>query len=166
MGELVRWLVHEDRKDLFEIAVAFVLNLLFLGLTALLLWPVGRGGLVVSLAQGYGVLWLLLGVTAPLLRGAQRLLRVSLYDHPNAYVFSNLAVSCGLQAGWAAFAALTVPRSVPGTPLSGLVLLYCAGVLSCLAAFVVVSAFYQGTVYRVISLPLALMCFFVFSAWP
>lgn len=28
MGELVRWPVHEDRKDFFEITVAFVLNLL------------------------------------------------------------------------------------------------------------------------------------------
>jgi len=33
-------------------------------------------------------------------------------------------------------------------------------------AYFVVSSFYQGTVYKLISLPLALAGFLVFSVWP
>jgi hypothetical protein len=68
--------------------------------------------------------------------------------------------------GWSAFAALTVHISVAGAPRWIALILYFVGVLSCLVAFYVVSAFYQGHIYRMISLPLTLISFIVFSVWP
>jgi hypothetical protein len=46
------------------------------------------------------------------------------------------------------------------------VILYLVGVLSCLIAFFAVSSFYQGHVYKLVSLPLALLSFIVFGVWP
>jgi hypothetical protein len=165
-GTLSQWLMHEDQKDLFEVLVALALNVLFLGLAVLLLWPLGRLRLVLELVRGYGILWIVTCGTVLLLRRIHDFFRVNIYDHANAFVISNLAVSCFLQVGWAAFAALTVHRFVTGVPVWTLVLLYCIGALSCLAAFFAVSAFFQGHVYKLISLPLALVGFLVFSVWP
>ena len=79
---------------------------------------------------------------------------------------SNLAVSCLLQIGWSSFAAFTVHSFAAGAPLWLAVVLYLVGVISCLVAFFVVSAFYQGHIYKLISLPLTLISFIVFSVWP
>ncbi len=160
------WLLHEDQKDLFEVLVALALNVLFLGLIALLLWPLGKLMLVLELARGYGILWIVTCGAALLVHRIQGFFRVNIYDHANAFVVSNLAVSCFLQAGWAAFAALSVHRFVPGVPVWGVVILYLVGVVSCLAAFLAVSALYQGHIYKLVSLPLTLVCFLVFSVWP
>jgi hypothetical protein len=166
MGAFGQWLLHEDRKDLFEITVALVLDLLFLGLAALLLWPLGRAGLALSLAKGLGLLWVVLGLTGGLLHRVHEFFKVNLYDHSDAFVLSNLAVSCSLQIGWAAFAAPTVQLFLPNAPLWMIVVLYGVGALSCLAANYAVSSFFQGAIYRLTSLPLALVCFAVFSIWP
>ena len=166
MGALSKWLLHDDQKDLFEVLFASTLNILFLVLLALLLWPLGRPGLAFRLAQGFGILWLGTYVTTVLVKRVQRFCRVNLYDHANAYVLSNLAVSCFLQAGWSAFAALTVHSFVAGAAGWLVVLLYLVGVLSCLIAFFAVSSFYQGHIYKLVSLPLALVSFIVFSVWP
>ena len=166
MGDLVDWLVHDKQKDLFEVLVALVLNILFLALAALLLWPLGRLGLVPELAKGYGILWMATCIAIVLMSRIHRWLRVNLYDHGNAYIISNLVVSCALQAGWSAFAALTVRSAVAGVPIGSAVLLYLVGTLSCLSTFFVVSAFYQGHLYKLVSLPLALVGFLLFSVWP
>jgi hypothetical protein len=166
MGEIIQWLIHDEQKELFEFLVALVLNILFLALSALLLWPLDRLMLVFGLAKGYGLLWIVNYVTAGLLNGIHRFFRINMYDHFNTYVSSNLALSSFLQVGWSAFAALTVHSFVSG--LSGwlVVSLYLVGGLSCLIAFFVVSSIYQGAIYKVISLPLALVSFLVFSVWP
>ncbi|HEX7182528.1 MAG TPA: hypothetical protein VF756_11845 [Thermoanaerobaculia bacterium] len=166
MGEIVKRLLHDDQKDLFEILFAQVLGLVFLALIALLLWPLDRLGMVLGLAKGYVVLWLVLVVATLLLKRIHRWLRVDLYHHANAFVGSNLAVSCFLQAGWSAFAALAVHRFATGVPVWGAVILYLVGALSCLMAFYAVSSFYQGAIYKLVSLPVALVCFVVFSVWP
>lgn len=166
MGEISKWLVHDDQKELFEILVALVLNIVFLALIALLLWPLGRPVLALRLAKGYAVLWLATFITAALVNRIQQFFRVNLYDHADAYVISNLAVSCFLQAGWSAFAALAVQSFAPGASIWVVLALYLAGVLSCLVAFFAVSSFYQGDIYKFIRLPLALASFIVFSVWP
>lgn len=166
MGEFSKWLMHDDQKDLFEILVALTLNLIFLLLIALLLWPLGKPMLAFRLAKGYGYLWAILYIASSIVARIQEYFRVNIYDHADAYVNSNLAVSCLLQIGWSAFAALSVQGFVAGVPVWMLVLLYFVGVLSCLIAFFVVSSFYQGHIYRMISLPLALACFIVCSVWP
>src|SRR5918992_2782315 len=112
-GEISKWLLQEDQKWLFEIVFGIILNLVFLVLIALLLWALGMPALAFGLAKGYAILWLVILVTFFLLSPIHRLLRVNLYDHSNAYIISNLAMSCFLQAGWSAFAALTVASFVP-----------------------------------------------------
>jgi hypothetical protein len=166
MGDFVRRLVDDDRNDLFELAVALVLNLLFLGLAALLLWPLGRTALALSLAKGLGLLWIVLGLTTPLVHGAQRLARMNLYDRANLFFASNLVASCALQIGWAAVAAPAVQTALPGASPWVAAALHATGALSCLAAYAAVSAVYQGTLYRLVSLPLALVCYVAFSVWP
>lgn len=165
-GEFSKWLIHDDQKDLFEILVAAVLNVVFLALIALLLWPLNRSLLGFRLAKGYAVLWVLTCVLALLGNRIQEFFRVNLYDRSNAYVISNLAVSCLLQVGWSAFAAGAIHSFASGASVWLAVILYLVGVLSCLIAFFVVSAFYQGHIYKLISLPLALMSFIVFAVWP
>jgi hypothetical protein len=166
MGEIIQWLVHDDQNDLFEFLVALILNILFLALSALLLWPLGRLMLALGLAKGYGILWIVIFVTAVLLNGIQRFFRMNIYEHFNAYVISTLAASCFLQMGWSVFAALTVNSFVTGVPIWIVVILYLTGGLSCLIAFFAVSSIYQGQIYKLISLPLALVGFLVFSLWP
>jgi hypothetical protein len=164
-GEFSKWLMHDDQKELFEVLVAGALNLVFLALIVSLLWSLGSPLLAFRLAKGYGVLWGLTGAAALLGNRIQELFGVSLYDRSNAYVISNLAVSCVLQTCWSAFAALAVRSFVPGAPVWIVVILYLVGVLSCLVAFFAVSSFYQGHIYKVVSLPLALIGFVVFSVW-
>ena len=166
MGAFSQWLLHEDRKELFEVLFACALNILFLLLVTLLLWPLGRLTLAFRLAQGFGILWLVLEATYLLLYWIQSYFRVNLYDHPDAFVNSNLAVSCFLQVGWSAFAALAVHGFAAGATVWMASVLHLVGFMSCLVAFHVVSSFYQGHIYRLLSLPLALVSFVVFSVWP
>jgi hypothetical protein len=166
MGEFSKWLMHDDQKDLFEFLFALTLSLLFLVLIALLLWPLGKPMLAFRLAKGYGYLWGLLYLVSALVSRIQAFFRVNLYDHADAYVNSNLAVSCLLLIGWSAFAALTVHSFIASVPIWLMVILYLVGFFSCLVAFIVVASFYQGHIYKMISLPLALVCFIVFSVWP
>jgi hypothetical protein len=166
MGEFSKWLLHDDQKNLFEFLFALTLSLFFLALVALLLWPLGKAMMAFRLAKGYGYLWAILYIASSLVSRIQEYFRVNQYDHADAYVNSNLAVSCLLQIGWSAFAALTVHGFVAGAPIWMIVILYFVGVLSCLIAYCVVSSFYQGHIYKMISLPLALVCFIVFSVWP
>lgn len=166
MGEFINWLTHDDRKDLFELLFALVLNILFLGLTVPALWLLDREMLALSLAKGYAVLWIAVGGVTVLVRFIQRLFRMDLYERANAYVISNLAVSCFLQTGWSVFAALAVRGFAPGAAGWVVVVVYLVGVVSCLIAFFAVSSLYQGAIYKLVSLPLALAGFLVFSVWP
>lgn len=163
MGQFSKWLMGDDQKELFEIVVASALNILFLALIALLLWPLHKTSLAFRMAKGYAVLWIVTFITAMLVNRIQEFFRVNLYDHPNAYLISNLAASCLLQLGWSAFAALTVYSFVIGASTWVMVTLYLVGGLSCLVAYFVVSSLYQGHVYKLISLPLALVGFILFS---
>ncbi|HSK81008.1 MAG TPA: hypothetical protein VLQ45_31435 [Thermoanaerobaculia bacterium] len=166
MKTLVDWLLLEDQKDLFEFLVALVLILLFLALAALLLWPLGRLPLVMELAKGYGILWVVLWVTTALAGLLQRLFRVNLYDRSSAYVAAGLALSGILQVGWSAFAELTVHSFLAGASFWAAAILHLVGALSCLAAFFAVSSIYQGTIYKLVNLLLAGVSFLVFSVWP
>lgn len=166
MGEFTKWLLHEDRKTLFESLYATALTIVFIALSALLLWPLGRASMVYSLANGFGVFWTALPVTALPLLLFQRVFRVDMYSHFDAYVISGLAVSGFLQAGWSAFAALTVGGFVGGASVWVAAALYVVGLLSCAVAFAVVSIYYGGQIYRLVNLPLAAAAFVLFSLWP
>jgi hypothetical protein len=105
-GEISKWLLHDEQKELFEVLVALALNVVFLALIALLLWPLGKVVLAFRLAKGYGSLWIVTFLTSVLVGRLHRFFRIDLYTHADAYVISNLAASCFLQACWSAFAAL------------------------------------------------------------
>lgn len=166
MGEFGKWLLHEDQKELFESLYATALILVFLGLSALVLWPMGKASMVYSLAAGYGVFWLVLSSTALLLALFQRVFRVDLYSHPDAYVISGLAVGGLLQAGWSAFAALTARGFALDASAWVAAALYVVGFLSCQVAFAEVSVYYGGHIYRFVNLPLTAAAFILFSLWP
>lgn len=165
-GSISAWLLHEDQKELFEILVALVLTVVFLVLIAPLLWLMGTPVLMFQLAKGYGSLWIITMLTLALLHRLHRLFRIDLYHHADAYIISNLAISCILQTGWAAFAALRVQSVVVGPPSWMVIILYLIGFVSCLIAYFTVSSWYHGHIYRMISLPLALVSFVVFCVWP
>ncbi|HEX8476613.1 MAG TPA: hypothetical protein VF666_21630 [Pyrinomonadaceae bacterium] len=166
MRAFIDWLMRDEQHELFEILLAVTLNLLFLGLVALLLWPLGKATMAFRLAQGYGLLWFVLDVTVLLLIIFRRIFRVDIDTHFDAYVISALIVSSFLQAGWSAFAALTVRGFVSGAPVWMTVLLYVVGVLSCYIAFVIVASSYEGQIYKLVNIFLALVSYIVFCVWP
>lgn len=166
MGEFSKWLLHEDRKELFDYLFAVAQNVVFLALAALLLWPLGKAATALGLARGYWGFWTVLILTSALVAILQRLLRVDMYSHPDAYVISGLAVGGVVQSGWSAFAALTVRGSAAGAPLWLAAVLYFVGLLSCWVAFNVVAAYYVGSIYRMTNLILAPASFALFCVWP
>jgi hypothetical protein len=159
-------LTRDMPKEKFEVLVAFALNLLFLVLIALLLWPLDRTILAVRLVKGYGVLWIVVCVAFVTMAWIQRMLRVDMYSRFDAFVAMNLSVTVLLVAGWSAYAALTVRSLVESTPVWMAVILYLVGLLSSYIAFVVTTAFYQGHIYKLAALPLAGASFVVFAIWP
>lgn len=166
MGELGKWLLHEDRKELFDYLFAVALNAAFLALAALLLWPLGKAPTALGLAKGFWAFWTAVVITTTLLALAHRLLRVDIDSHADAYVVSGLAAGGVLQAGWSAFAALTMRASAEGAPPWLAAVLYFFGLLSCWVAFNVVAAYFAGSVYRTVNVFVALGGFALFCAWP
>jgi hypothetical protein len=166
MGQFSKWLLHEDQKELFDYLFAIVLNAVFIALTTLLLWPLGRASMALQLAKGYWMFWTAVIVTACMLVLAQRIFRMDLYSHYDAYVISGLAVSGFVQVGWSAFAAPLLRDFVIDAPVWMVIILYAVGVLSCYVACVIVGAFYMGGIYRLVNLGLVMVSFIVFSVWP
>ena len=166
MGQFSKWLLLEDQKDLFNYLFAVALNAVFLALAALLLWPMGKASVALSLARGFWALWTAMILVTAIVAVVQRLVRVDMYSHADAYVILGLLVSGVLQAGWSAFAALTVGDSAAGAPLWLTAVLYFVGLLSCWVACNVVAAYYMGSIYRMVNLVVAAVSFVLFCAWP
>lgn len=166
MGEFGKWLLHDDRKELFDYLFAVTLNAVFLVLVVLTLWPAGRGATALALFKGYWGFWTALIIASSLLLLCQRLLRLDLYTRPDAYVISGLVVGGVAQAGWSAFAALAVRDAAAGAGVRAAIALYLVGLLSCWVAFNIVSAFFTGSIYRTVNLYLAAGGFALFSLWP
>jgi hypothetical protein len=163
LGQIDKRLLDEAHKEAFEILFAVASNITFLAIIGLILWPVHKATLAFRFAYAYPIFWVVTFLTSALVNWIQRLFRVNIYDHSNAFVISNLAVSCLLQLAWSLFAAVAVYRTIAGASTFAILMLYLVGGLSCLVSYFVVSSFYQGAVYRLISLPLALLSFVGFS---
>jgi hypothetical protein len=119
MGQFSKWLLHEDQKEWFDYLFALVLNIVFLALTALLLWPLGEATVALRLAKGYWVFWTVVIAASMVMVLAQRIFRMDLYERFDAYVISGLALSAFLQLGWSAFAALVIRSAGRRYVLSG-----------------------------------------------
>ena len=166
MATLGKWLLHEDRKELFDYLFAIVLNAVFLALVALVLWPLGRLGFAWQLAQGYWAFWAVLIIMSALLVTVRRILRVDLDSHGNVYVISALVVSAVLVAGWSAFAALAASSAAADAWLGAGAALYAIGFVSAWVGYVAVSAFYMGSIYRYFNIWVAFGSFVLFAVWP
>jgi hypothetical protein len=159
-------LTEEVREELLNIAIIFGINLIFVGLITLALWPLGHLALAGSLANGYLVLWLALLISMPVVFTIERLLRIDSYRNFNAYVSLILGASGLLVGGWSAFAAVTITNLPAGDPVWLSAILYGVGFLSSYIAYSVITAIYHGTIYKLVNLPLALITYLVFAFWP
>lgn len=166
MGEFSKWLLHEDQKELFDYLFALVLNILFVALTAVLLWPFGKAAVAWRLTKGYWMFWTVLIVTSALMVLAQRLFRMDLYSRADAYVISALILSGFLQIGWSAYVAPVVRSSVADASIVATIIMYAVGFVSAYVAAVIVGAYYTGGLYRMVNSGLAFLTFIVFSIWP
>ena len=166
MGAFAKWLLDEEQKELFEQLYADALTLVFLGLAALVLWPLGHAALAWQLAKGYGILWVVIASSILLLALYRRLFRVDVDDNFDAYVIPALVFSVVIQAGWSAFAALTVRGAAEGAGLWTTVALYAVGFVSSYVAFGIVSSYYGGSLYKTVNLPLSAAGFVLFCLWP
>ncbi len=166
MGQFSKWLLHEDQKEFFDYLFAVVLNAVFLALIALLLWPMGRAMMALQLAKGYWIFWTAVILISSILVVGQRIFRLDLHSHYDAYVISGLVVGGFLQVGWSAFLAPVLHNFAAGASVWATIILYAVGILSCYVACVIVGAFYMGTLYKFVNLILALVSFIVFSVWP
>jgi ABC-type Fe3+-siderophore transport system permease subunit len=166
MGAFTRWILHEDQKEAFEFFFASALTAVFLAVVALAFWPLGRASLALDLLKGYWVLWIAISWTAVPLFIWQRLCRVDLYSHPDAYVISGLALSGFLQAGWSAFAAIAARDAAAAAPAWLAVVLYLVWLFSCYVAAVSIATYYQGHIYKFVNLLLSVLTYALFCVWP
>lgn len=166
MGAFSKWLLDEEQKELFDSLYATALSIVFFALTALVLWPLERLSLAWRLLKGYWLFCIVVALTAMLLLLFRRIFRIDLETRFDAYVISALAVSVFVQAGWSAFAALTVRDFTADASSPVAAVLYVVGFLSCYVSFAVVGIYYLGQIYRLVNLPLACVSFVVFSLWP
>ena len=166
MGEFGKWLLHEDRKELFDYIFAVALNAVFLALVAPALWPLGKAATALSLARGFWAFWTAVILTTMLVGLVHRLFRVDIYSHADAYVVIGLVAGGVLQTGWSAFAALTAGGAAAGAPLWLAAVLYLVGLLSCWVSLNILFAFYTGSVYRTFNLFAAPASFLLFCVWP
>lgn len=162
----MRGLIAEAPKEVLEFLVGVALNLVFLGLAALALWPVGAAALASRLAKGYLVLWALLALASVVEAVGQRAFRVDEYTSLKAYALPGVLVGVLLLGGWSAFAALAAGGAAAGAVWWAAGVVYFVGLLSSVAGFFVASAFYQGQLYRLFNLPAAVVSFALFALWP
>jgi hypothetical protein len=166
MGEFSKWLLHEDQKEFFDYLFALVVNIVFVGLIALLLWPMGRASLALRLAKGYWMFWTVLIVTSTVLALVQKYARIDLYERYNAYVISGLALSGFLQIGWSAFSAPIIRSFAAEASMWVAIMLYAIGIVASYVAAVIAGAYYTGGLYRMVNSALAIFSFILFSVWP
>lgn len=157
--------ITDAPTETWEFFTVAAINLIFVGLLALSLWPLGATALVARLAKGYAVLWSATALGAMTVAVAQKFLRIDEYWDFNVFLYSNLAVAAAVVACWSAFVALTV-GDFAGATFRVAAPFYVVGFLSSFVGFMAVSAFFQGAFYKLVNLPLALVCYVVFALWP
>lgn len=118
------------------------------------------------LAKGYWIFWTAVIATACVLALLQRIFRMNVYDHFDAYVITGLIFSGFVQVGWSAFAAPVIYNFVAEAPIWMAIILYVVGLLSCYVASVIVAAFYMGSLYRMVNPILAVISFIALVCGP
>lgn len=159
-------LIQDAPVEALDFVVVFVFNVLFVGLAALALWGLGVTPLAARLAKAYAVLWGAAAFAHMALSMLQSILRINMYDHPDGFVYSNLAVCFLLLPAWTAYAALEVRAFADGASFWTAALLYFIGFVASFVAWKAVCAFFRGYVYQAVNLPVALVGYVLFAAWP
>ena len=165
MGAISKWLLHEDQTHLFDLLFAAVVNLVFLGVVSCFLWAADNFSYAIRIGRAFCLLWGVTILAHFFLVRIHEFFKVNIYDHGNAFLISNLFVSCALQVGWAVFAAWSLQRVTFSASMAMTATWYVIGFISCLVTFYAVSAFFPGHFYKFVSLPLALIVFIVTSVW-
>lgn len=153
-------------EELLDFSIIAGINLLFLGLIALALWPLGWLALVGQLAWGFLGLWILLFLSATLLGWVERWLRINMYDRYNLYFLLNLLTSLWLILGWSSIAAQLVSHAAATESGWRVAILMGVGLLSSYVGSLVVTLIFRGTLYQLASMPAALLGYILFSLWP
>lgn len=149
----------------WEFFTVAALNLIFVGLLALALWPFGATALAGRLAKGYAVLWGATALGAMTIAVAHNFLGVDEHWDFSLFLYSNLAVAVALVVCWSAFVALTV-HDFAGATFGTAAPFYVVGFLSSFFGMMAVGAFFQGGFYKLVNLPVALVCYVLFAIWP
>lgn len=165
-GDTSSRLVFGLPEPAIDFLIALGLNVIFVALVALLLWPLGKIVLAARLTKGYAVFWIVTLITAIVLFQIQRLVRVSPETRVSTYVVSNLGHGMFLLAGWSAFAAVSIHAVTAGAAAGITTVLWVVGIISSVIAFVVVTTFHRGVIYRLGNILVALVSFTVFAIWP
>ena len=166
MWGTLKWMLDRASAEAWQFIVAVALCLLVPAVVALALWPVGVAGLGLRLFKGLFVFWVCVLLAFVAAASVQRRLRVDLYSHSDAFIYSNLAVSGVLMLGWAAFAALVTREAAAAAGLWLAGLLYLFGLLSGVVACQVVGSFYSGSIYKFGALIVGCAGFVLFAVWP
>lgn len=158
-------LIRDAPVEALDFVVIFVVNLLFVGLAALALWPLELAWLAVRLAKAYAVLWGAVSFAHTALSMLQSILRVNLYDNWHLFIYSNLAVGVLVLPCWSAFAAPEARGAAAGASVWTATLLYAVGLLASLVAWKVVCVFYNGHLYQFVNLAVVVVSFVLFATW-
>ena len=159
-----------EKPDLRELALSLItalgINILFLGVAALVYWLLSVPQMIGRLALGFAVLWGSLLVVVALSQVIQTVFRLNLYDHYLRYVLMNLLFSALPLLGFCAFAALQVHQVVAGFSIGGGITLFVIGFLACYTAHAIVTTFFHGQLYALINAGLGLCGYLVCAFWP
>jgi hypothetical protein len=159
--------ISEDVRQLgWDFLVAVLVNTIFLGLGALVLWAMGKAGLAGQLGKGLLLFTVVVALVAWVSGIVQSVLRIESDPPSNAYLLMNVVVSGALQLGWAGYAALAASRFAAGASLGIAVGVYAVGALSSFLSGTVVGAFYRGHLYKMINALLSIAGYGVFAAKP
>jgi hypothetical protein len=158
--------LSEDARRLgLDLSIAAGLNGVFLVVAALVLWPMGKAGLVGDLARSLCLFAIVVALTVGASLLIQRLFRIESDPPSNVFVIMNLAVSGALQLGWATYAARAARTFAPGASFWVAATVYAVGFLSSLLSQSVVGAFYRGQLYTMVNVLLAVAGYVVFAVW-
>lgn len=142
------------------------MNVVFLIIATVVLWPMGKISFVIQLAKGFVIFWIVALVTVVGVAVVQRLLRISADNREIAFIGSNVVHGMFLMAGWAAFASLAVYAATQNATTVATIVIWIGGVLSCLMAYTIITTFFSGTIYTLFNSVTTLVSFAVFGIWP
>lgn len=153
-------------ESLVDFLIPVALNVIFIVIVALLLWPMGKLAVAVRLMKAYVIFWGITVFSVVVLYQVQRMLRVSAERNFAAFLISNLLLGLTLLAGWSAFSSGVVNEAVADAGVGVTIVLWVVGLVSGIAAHVVVTTFHNGTIYTLSNLIVVVVGFVVFGVWP